>query len=872
MPPTMPPLDPDRRRTGPNRVDVFRRRGGAVGTVARALVAVFGFAGCLGGLGLGAVYVSFAGELTTPAWRARLQSFDEMAAVGVTRFEAADGSLVGEVFAERRLAVAWEEIPQRLIQAVLAVEDSRFFAHDGIDLRGLARAMVVNLTSGNLREGASTITQQLAKTLVGSERALSRKVTEAILARRMEDRYSKEQILTWYLNIVYLGHGSYGIKAAAQNYFRKPLAELSLAELATLAGLPQSPGRVTPVLAPEASRRRTHHVLDKLLEQEWSTADEVERAKAERPRVYPLRDPLRDQAPAYTEPVRRQASALLGPEWAGQGLTLTLGLDPGTQRAAERSLATELERVSRLQGYMGPLGQMDAAAFLARNAAEIDPLLEAPTPPVGRHVLARIDTVQRELAVAQLTPEHTATLALDDHRWAVPRTEQPTDGNGRRDRKAKVSFDGKLTSMVEAFAPDDIVLVEILPPPEPPPERAKKKGTKSTRRKRTGGALPGGPPALRARVVALGGVEGALVSLHPDGRTVDARVGGRDFDQSEVDRTRALRQLGSLMKPIVYGFAYELGLPPSALLSGAPFREGRYNPTGARAREDMFVWDGLVESENSISLRVLRFVLDRAPLEAYAAFGRALGLSRALEGNLSEVLGMDQTVSDAFRAYSTFASGGRAVHPEVLLKAVDRDGRIVHRGLHPLQVHGSAHDTMAALHARAAAPPMQMVRPSTAWLVAKNLEDAARSGTGQRTRALGFPVAGKTGTLAYDVWFAGFSDRRTTLVWMGDDRRHRTLGPSERDNRVYGSNGPLPAWIAFMGAVDTAPKGTPRATPAGPPPPDIVELRVDPETGLLAREDTPRARPLPHRVDAAPTALTPAPDGPANVGELEGDF
>lgn len=866
----MPPLDPDRRRTGPTRVSVFQRRGGGLGTAARTMVAIAGFIGCLALMALGAVYVSFAGELTTPEWRARLQSFDEMAAVGVTRFEAADGSLVGEVFAERRLAVAWEEIPQRLIQAVLAVEDARFFAHDGIDLRGLARAMVVNVTAGNLREGASTITQQLAKTLVGSERALSRKVTEAILARRMEDRYSKEQILTWYLNIVYLGHGSYGVKAAAQNYFRKPLAELTLAELATIAGLPQSPGRVTPVLAPEASRRRTHHVLDKMQEQGWITAEEAAQAKAERPRVFPLRDPLRDQAPAYTEPVRRQAAALLGPDWTRRGLTLTLGLDPGTQRTAERSLAAELERVSRLQGYMGPLGRMDAATFLARNAAEIDPLLEGPAPPVGRQVLARIDTVGKELAVAQLTPEHTATLSLDDHRWAVPRTVQPVDAGGKRDRKAKVSFDGKLGAMGEAFAPDDIVLIEILPPPDPPPERPKKK-TKGTKRKRKGGVSQG-PAPLRARVVALGGVEGALVSLHPDGRTVDARVGARDFDQSEVDRTLSLRQLGSLMKPIVYGFAYELGLPPSALLSGAPFREGRYNPTGARVKEDMFVWDGLVESENSISLRVLRFVLDRAPLEAYAAFGRALGLSRPLEGHLSEVLGMDQTISDAFRAYATFASGGRAVHPEVLLKAVDRDGKVARRAFDPLQVHASAHDTLIALHARAATPPTQMVRPSTAWLVAKNLEDAARTGTGQRTRSLGFPVAGKTGTLAYDVWFAGFSDRRTTLVWMGDDRRHRTLGPSERDNRIYGSNGPLPAWIAFMASVDTAPKGVARSAPAGAPPPDIVELRVDPATGLLARDETPKARVLPHRVDAAPTALTPEADGPSNVGELEGDF
>jgi len=233
---------------------------------------------------------------------------------------------------------------------------------------------------------------------------------------------------------------------------------------------------------------------------------------------------------------------------------------------------------------------------------------------------------------------------------------------------------------------------------------------------------------------------------------------------------------------------------------------------------------------------------------------------------------MDQLIWDAFKAYATLAHAGRTMGPDLILKATDRDGHVVRRAIHPLQVHATAHDTLIAVHERATSPPLRMIRHSTAYLVARNLTEVVRAGTATAARKIGFPAAGKTGTLPYDVWFAGFSDRRVALAWIGEDRRTRTIGPSESDNRIYGSTGPLPVWVEFMSAVDKLPKGVDRSSPAGPMPDDVEELSIDPETSLLANPDTPGARLLPHRRGTGPTTFAPRREDLNDVGNLETEF
>jgi membrane carboxypeptidase/penicillin-binding protein len=245
---------------------------------------------------------------------------------------------------------------------------------------------------------------------------------------------------------------------------------------------------------------------------------------------------------------------------------------------------------------------------------------------------------------------------------------------------------------------------------------------------------------------------------------------------------------------------------------------------------------------------------------------------------------MDQTIWDTLKAYGTFASGGLKVAPQLVQKAVTRAGQVLVRAIHPVQVHASAHDTLLGLWDRALTPPPRMLNRSTAYLVARNMTEVVDRGTATQARKLPFDSAGKTGTLDYDVWFAGFSDRRTAVVWMGDDRRARTLGPTERDNRVYGATGPLPAWVAFMDRVDRTVGALPRGKPAGDQPADVAMLTIDPETGLLAPTCTtpppprpdgsppPKPRSLPHRLGTGPVDTAPCPEELHDIMETEDNF
>lgn len=809
---------------------VNRRRGGWWGVGLRAMVVLLVMAVLAGGAGAFALYVHYARDLP------RLDAFDEMSASGVTRFEASDGTLVGEWFQERRLAVTWGQLPERLVLAFLAAEDERFFQHSGIDLRGIARAMVQNLRSGEKREGASTITQQLAKTLVGNARSYARKVKEAILARRMEDVYSKKQILTWYLNVIYLGHNSYGVQSAAQNYFRKNVWELSLAEMAMIAGLAQSPSRVNPVVNLPASRRRMAHVLRNMREHGWVSAEEEAAALEAEIVTFPLRDTLGDHVPYYTEAVRQEIMARYGKDdgegsWLDHGLTVSMAVDPGPQRVAERALRDALEDLAKRQGYPGRLATLERDEFLRRNAPYAEPV-------AGQRVLARVSEVGRKTATVEIADGLSGTLKLADTSWAAPYTELPVK-KGRRDTSASVSFRDKLKSMAKAFEVGDVVLVEV--------------------GERDGRTVP-------VSLVPVPLMEGALISSPVAGSGPDVMVGGWDFDRSQVNRAHAVRQTGSTMKPIVYSKAYDLGLPPGALFSGAPFREGKYNPTGARSKDDMLVWDALTKSENSVSLRVLQYVLNHTSLDDYKDWGRRLGLTRDLTGYTSEVLGGDQTPFGMARAFATFARGGLAPDTELVRKVVDKDGRVLERHVAPGDPDASFPDTLVALWEETLSPPERRVSKTTAWLVATNLTQVVERGTGTRAKKLGREAAGKTGTLPYDVWFDGFTEDRVAVAWIGADPRVRPLGKSEKVNKVYGSDTALPAWLDFMKTVEG---DRPKRPVAGERPADVVDVRLDPATGLVVDA---KGREIPHRRGTEPTERALTPNDPANIGSLETEF
>lgn len=810
-----------------------RRPGGVVGGLLRAIFALTLWGGLSAGLLVVGVYAHFARDLP------RLDGFDDLSSAGVTTFTSCDGQVVGEWYQERRIQMRWDQLPRQLVLAVLAAEDARYFSHGGVDFKGVVRAMITNLKAGDVRQGASTITQQLAKAIVGADRSYVRKIREAILARRMEDLYSKQQILTWYVNAGFLGHGSYGVQAAAQNYFRKDLWDLDLAELAMIAGSFQSPSRVNAAVNMPAARERMSHVLAQMQRRGWITQEEATTALKKQLVVYPMRDPLGDHVPEYAEAVRRDIVQRYGTaekSWLDLGLRVSLAVDPVVQRMAVRALGDALEDVARKQGYAGSLARMTREAFFERVSGQ----LPEAGPAEGARYLGRVSEAGSKDATVELGPAASGKLTLQRTRWAVPYTELPLTAKGGRDRTKSVSFEGKIDALNKVVAPGDVVWVQVL-------------------------AASDGVGQLD--LIPIPRMEGAILSHRQVAGGVDAMVGAWDFDRSQVDRTRALRQTGSTMKPIVYAKAYDMGLPPSALFSGAPFREGAYNPTGARSKDDMIVWNALVKSENSVSLRVLQDVLKRGGLEDYKAWGAKLGLGRPLEGHTSEVLGADETAFDMAHAFGIFALRGMAPVMNTIRKVVAADGRVLERHISPLDPWSTTSEALTAVWDGVVRPRERIIDASTAYLITANLNEAVNRGTGKHAKLSGLEVAGKTGTLPYDVWFDGYTDDRTAVVWMGADLRERPVGRSEKSNKIYGGDAAAPAWQAFMESVRPSRN---YGSLVQKPPADVVWLLVDPATGLLGCDG--KGQRVPHKKGTEPTDCAIDAQSPENVLDAETEF
>jgi penicillin-binding protein 1A len=452
----------------------------------------------------------------------------------------------------------------------------------------------------------------------------------------------------------------------------------------------------------------------------------------------------------------------------------------------------------------------------------------------------------------------TGAIALETTTWAIPWTIQPIGQNGKKETGAKVSFGGKIKTLIGVLSEGDVVMVKVVRPPEKPKKKDKKG-------KKTEVEIPAEPEPPRYELEPVPMMEGALASTHLGLGGVEAMATGWDFDRSEVDRASALRQNGSTMKPIVYARAYEYGMPPSALVSMGATNPGK------------LVWQGLIESDNTVSEAVYRRVLSQGDKESWRSWGERFGLPRPLEGHASEVRGTDQTVLGMLGAFAIFGREGMKTRLDLVKKVVDREGNVLERHYRPADPGAHAADTFVALWEAAELAPEVAIDPVTNHLIATNLAAAVKAGTGQKAKALGREAAGKTGTLDYDVWFAGFTAERAAVSWLGADRRERTLGPSERDNRVYGSSAALPMWVDFMKAVDPVKKGEKRPGVAAIIPGGVVYVAIDPATGLLARplpdgSNPPTAILMPHRAGTEPTEYAPEPEVVAPLEQVETTF
>jgi penicillin-binding protein 1A len=689
----------------------------------------------------------------------------------VTRVRARDGTLLANVFRERRTVVPFDSIPGHVKLAFLAAEDAGFYEHEGLDYLGMLRALAANLRAGATRQGGSTITQQVVKNvLLDSERTYRRKVRETILARRLEQHLSKDQILGLYLNHIYLGHGRYGVEEAARYYFGKRAKDMDLGEAAILAGIVAAPERFSPRNHPERALERRQYVLGQMVAKGF--LDE-----AARRRVVDL--PLR-LAPAV------EAESELSPE----------------------AVAHAMDTLAEAVGDRAKVGGYEVVTT-------IDPRLQSAARGAIRSVLDDYDRRHGAVPPFELGPRRD---------WGAPFEGHP---------KVHHIYVGEVAATDDRLGTIDVrvgdVVGRVFLGREP---RYNPKGLVASEFARRGALLrvallaapaPGEKPPLRLEL----GPQGALVALDVRSREVVALVGSYEALAGGLDRaTRAKRQPGSTFKPILYGYAlHSRRLTPASILE-LPARKGR----DARKID---VRTGLARSDKDAAEQVLRLV----GADNVVAWAHAMGIASELGADESLALGAYEVRPlELANTYVTFANGGVAGPATVVSEIRGPGGKPV-----PLPARPEGRRVMGE---------------DEAYLATSLMRSVIDFGTGRRAARLGRPLAGKTGTTndARDTWFVGFSPDVVAAVWVGWDDS-RPLGREESGARTA-----LPAWIDFMKAAHAGRPITDFVRPGS-----IVVAKIDPETGLLARDDTKDARDEEFLDGTAPTELTPEPEPDGGV-------
>jgi penicillin-binding protein 1A len=712
----------------------------------------------------------------------------------VTRILADDGALIAELYRERRILVPVSNIPRQLIEAFVAAEDSKFFHHQGLDLGSIARAALKNIRAGGIVQGGSTITQQVAKSLLLTpERKFSRKFKEAILAWRMEQHLTKEEILYLYLNQIYLGHGAYGVQAAAENYFAKNVEELTLAECAILAGLPQAPSRYSPYSHLQRAKDRQRYVLERMVAENYIPAEDAARALTEELIIHPRSQPQVPGAAYFTEQVRRYLEQTFGSEQ-----TLTGGLEVHTtmnlsmQQAAQQAVRNNLRNHDRRQGYRGPLKTLDKQEqelFLSEQAATL-----SEAPPVGERLeglLVKGDKQDLEVRIGSFTGH-------------IPRKDTAWAGNLHvvaEGQPVKVDSQKKRIQLPVG----SVLLVEIVRP------------------------LTDGK--LHLALAQEPEAQAALVALDPGSGEVKAMVGGYDFSQSQFNRAiQAKRLPGSAFKPLIYAAALDKGYTPATIVLDTPLiyrekgeqgQEKEWKPKNYRGTFSgpTSLRRALARSYNVVTIKILQNIGVRYAI----GYANKLGIQSPLTADLTLALGSSAVSPlELATAYSVFANGGVRSIPNYISRVVDRNGRVL-KSVDPADFPEGVDDQQQLI----SNPSERVISAETAYLTTNLMESVVQNGTGFRARALGRPVAAKTGTTndQKDAWFAGYVPQLLAVSWIGYDQE-RSLGKKET-----GSQAAAPAWVEFM---QKSLKNLPRQHF---PVPDGIEFRpIDPDTGLLAPE------------------------------------
>jgi len=737
-----------------------------------------------------------------------------------TRIYAGDGRLMAEFASERRIFVPIDAMPRQVMNAFMAAEDKNFYAHQGVDPIGILRAILTNIENfGRERRpvGASTITQQVAKNmLLTNEVSFARKIKEAILAVRIERAFTKDRIIELYLNEIFLGNRSYGVAAAALNYFNKALDELSIEEVAFLAALPKAPSNYNPDRQHDAAVARRNWVIGRMAEDGYITPEEAKAAQG-RPLVTRKRDEQEVVTSEYfAEEIRRELVKLYGEQALYEGgLSVRASMDPVLQATATKALRDGLIAYDRRHGWRGPVAKMENFDNWPKKLAA----MPAPAGSEGWKLAVVLKDDQADGLDIGVADGTRGRIPLSELRWA--RASKDGDVAGPAIRKP--SDVAKL---------GDILLVEAVsgPPAKDEDEKPARKNDKSAAKE-----LPPGSYGLRQ----IPQVQGGLVALDPHTGRVLAMVGGFSPAMSVFNRaTQALRQPGSSFKPFVYLTALNQGFTPSSLVMDAPFS---FDPGGGQPvwRPENYSHEfygptplrvGIEKSRNVMTVRLAQQI----GMDKVKALVEKFGIVDNLQPYLPMSLGAGETtVLRLATAYAMLDNGGKRVVPTFIDRVQDRNGKTVFRhDNRPCEgcTNVSWKDGMAV----PAVPDTreQVNDPRTTYQIVSILEGVVQRGTAAALKSLGKPLAGKTGTTndSHDAWFMGFSPDLVVGTYIGFDQP-RSLGSHET-----GGSAAVPV---FKEVMQVALKDKP-ATPFRVPP-GLRLVRVNPANGQLAQFGDNRA-------------------------------
>ena len=782
------------------------------------------------------------------------------------RIYSRDMKLISEYGEKRRQPVSYDQLPEPLVQAILAAEDERFFSHNGVDLKGLLRAAVELARYREIRSGGSTITMQVARNFfLGREQRFLRKFNEIVLAIQIERVLSKEEILELYLNKIYLGHRAYGAEAAAQVYYGKSISDLSVAQLAMIAGLPKAPSAYNPITNPERALVRRNWILLRM-EETGALTQEQRLAEQETPvsARFHAAQPEVDGA-YFAEMVRLQAMELLDDDLYTAGIRIVTTLNSQRQTAAINAVREGLHDYDERHGYRGPLSKIDISelptlADITGASDEATPDQEAPALPE--------DEIELDKTITGLDPDIAA--------WAALIKDQPRIGplnpaivTAIEDNDADVLFrDGKRAQL----AWDDIRWAR----PYINDKYVGDEPSKASQVLKPGHIIyvrpTGSNDTRRWRLAQLPRAQSALVSLNPDNGAIEAMQGGYSFSVSNFNRAvQSKRQAGSVFKPFVYTSALENGFTPASIINDAPVvfddekLETAWRPTGASGKfyGPTRMREALYRSLNLVSIRILRQIGISQAMGTLDRFGLP---TDSFQRDLSLALGSASvTPMEIATAYSIFANGGYRISPWGILRIEKENGDVLWQAPDVVLCEKEdcqQPDSNVELEAVAAPPSLaevlhsdegtdsdadskkehEVIQPAPvmaprvldariAWLMNSMLQDVVRRGTGHLANTLGRrDLAGKTGTTndQVDAWFSGYSPELVATVWVGFDNPS-TLGWGE-----YGGKAALPIWMGYMGPALQDIPDRQMEQPSG-----ITTVRINPDNGLLARPQNP---------------------------------